>query len=91
MGTITVLVILKHEGESDNLRDLLIRVSGDSFRDIQDTVEKFMMQYNQWREKSRYPTLFDWFIADRQDLAEMDSQVYSYEATLHSPEDDEEE
>ena len=90
MGSITTLVVLKHDKSADNLQDLILKVSGDSFTDIQRTIDKFVSEYNSAQTRSANPTVFDWFIANRQDLAEMDSQVYSYEALLTNDDDDDE-
>ena len=74
------MVVLKHEKSLDNLNDLILKVSGHDFEDIESTVANFVRYYNRSLESrgDGDKKVFDWFIADRRDLAEMDTQVYSY-------------
>lgn len=78
MGLITCIVILKHEKALDNLHDIILKVSGQDFEDIDSMIAKFVRSYNQTQMSHGDQKIYDWFIADRNDMAEMDTQVYSY-------------
>lgn len=90
MGSITTLWILKHDKASDNLSDIVLKVTGSSFKDMKDTIDRFISEYNTNQSRNGNPTVFDSYIVDRRDLAELDSQVYSYEALLTNDDDDDE-
>lgn len=88
MALITCIVILKHEKSLDNLSDLVLKVSGTDFEDIENSVVRFVTNYNRSQSCHEDHKIFDWFIADRQDLAELDSQVHSYWGAVPDEEDD---
>ena len=78
MGTIKLVVVLKHEHAVDNLSDLVLNVSGESFSDIESTVVTFVKEYNISQQTRGNPTLYDWYIGNRQDMVE----VFSCEGML---------
>lgn len=90
LGSISLVVILRHEGAPDNLSDLIVKVSAGSFADIENLMKNFIMQYNQRQERLGNPTLFDWYVADFEDLVAEHVQIHD-QRLISSMEDDEDE
>lgn len=83
---ISVRIVLKHEN-TNGLNDILLDVSEDSFEQICETVSKFVESYNrsQLAREPPEPLVFDWILADREDIDGKGEILYGKE-----PDDDEE-
>lgn len=88
--TITVNVILKPEN-SNNLNDLVLQVSGDSFSEISSSVNEFVKDYNKMQKarKPPEPQVIDWIIADKEEISGIPRAVdYGLESLVRDEDDD---
>jgi hypothetical protein len=88
--TITVNVILKPEN-SNNLNDLVLQVSGETFASIASSVNEFVKDYNKM-QKARQPpepVIVDWLVADRDEISGIPRAVdYGLESLVRDEDDD---
>jgi hypothetical protein len=92
MMTITVNVILKPEN-SNNLNDLVLQISGETFASIAEQTKSFMKDYNKMQKarKPPEPLLIDWIVADKDEISGIPHAIdYGLESLVRDESDDDE-
>ena len=88
--TIMVNVILKPEN-SNNLNDLVLQVSGETFASIASSVKQFVVDYNNMQRARQppEPLVVDWLIADKEEVMGIPHAIDHGLESLVKDEDDE--
>lgn len=84
---IEVSVSLRHS-DSNNLNDLVIKVSGESYEEIEKSIREFRDSYNMRRRSAIPPEtlLIDWYICDREEQASLIHAI-DFEASIAQQDD----